>query len=64
MRELNESFADLLVSGEIVKSEALRQEVDEPELMSKPRITLRNNKQKPERFNQMILAINEMGRAV
>lgn len=64
MRELNESFADLLVSGEIVKSEALRQQVDEPELMSKPRITLRNNKQKPGRFNQMILAINEMGRAV
>jgi uncharacterized protein (TIGR00730 family) len=59
--QLNESFGDLLASGEIVKSEALRQEADEPELMSKPRISFRNNKQSPGRFNQMILAINEMG---
>ena len=62
MRELNDSFADLLASGEIKKSAALRQEADEPELMSKPRIIFRNNKQSPGRFNQMILAINEMGR--
>jgi len=62
MRELNDSFADLIASGEIKKSAALRQEADEPELMSKPRIIFRNNKQSPGRFNQMILAINEMGR--
>ena len=60
--QLNDSFADLLASGEIKKSAALRQEADEPELMSKPRIIFRNNKQSPGRFNQMILAINEMGR--
>ncbi len=59
--QLNDSFADLLASGEIEKSVALRQEADEPELMSKPRIVFRNNKQSPGRFNQMILAINEMG---
>ena len=59
--QLNDSFGDLLASGEIEKSVALRQEADEPELMSKPRIVFRNNKQSPGRFNQMILAINEMG---
>ena len=62
--QLNESFADLLASGKIEKTEARRQEKDEPELLSKPRISFRNNKQSPGRLNEMILAINEMGRAV
>ena len=59
--QLNDSFGDLLASGEIGKSAALRQEADEPELMSKPRISFRNNKQSPGRLNEMILAINQMG---
>jgi len=61
--ELNESFADLLESGEIVKSGSLRQENDEPELLSKRRISFRNNKQSAGRLNEMILAINRMGNA-
>ena len=36
--QLNESFADLIESGKIEKAEARRQE-DEPELLSKPRIS-------------------------
>ena len=61
--ELNESFADLLESGEIVKSGPLRQENDEPELLSKRRISFRNNKRSAGRLNEMILAINRMGNA-
>ena len=41
--ELDESFADLLESGEIEKSGPLRQENDDPELLSKRRISFRNN---------------------
>lgn len=61
--QLNESFADLLESGEIKKTAALPQERYEPGLSSKPRISFRNNKQSPGRLNQMILAINDMGSA-
>ena len=61
MGQLNHSFADLVKTGEIVKSTPLRQEEDEPELLSKPRISFRNNKQSPGRLNEMILAINRMG---
>ena len=60
--QLNESFADIVASGKIEKSEARRQEKDEPDLMSKPRLSFRNNKQSPARLNEMILAINEVGR--
>ena len=59
--QLNDSFADLLESGEIVKAAALRQEEDQPELLSKPRISFRNNKRSSGRLNEMILAINQMG---
>ena len=41
--ELDESFADLLESGEIEKSGPLRQENYDPELLSKRRISFRNN---------------------
>ena len=59
--QLNDSFADLLEFGEITKTEALHQEQDEPELLSKPRISFRNNKQSPGRLNELILEINRMG---
>jgi uncharacterized protein (TIGR00730 family) len=58
---LNESFPDIIESGKIEKTDARSQEEDEPELMSKPRISFRNNKQSPGRLNQMILAINDLG---
>jgi hypothetical protein len=62
--QLNRSFADLVVAWEIVKAEPLPQEEDEPNLLSKPRISFRNNKQSAGRLNEMILAINEMGSGV
>jgi len=62
--QLNDSFADLVASGDIGKTEALRQEQDEPEMLSKSRISFRNNKQSPGRLNEMILAINRMGTEV
>ena len=59
--ELNHSFADLVKSGEIVKAAPLPQERDEPKVLSKPRISFRNNRQSAGRLNEIILAINQMG---
>ena len=59
--ELNHSFADLLAAGVIAKTAPLTQENDEPDLLAKPRIAFRNNKQSAGRLNEMILAINRMG---
>lgn len=58
---LNQSFADIVAAGDIVKAAPLPQEQDEPNLLSKPRISFRNNKQSAGRLNEMILAINDMG---
>jgi hypothetical protein len=62
LKELNESFSDLVKAGTIVKTGALPQEQDEPELVSKPRISFQNTNQSAGRLNEMILAINNMGR--
>ena len=64
LKGLNESFSDLVKTGEIVKTTPLPQEKDEPEILSKPRISFRNNQQSAGRLNEMILAINEMGAEV
>ena len=64
IEQLNHSFADLVAGGEIVTTAPLTQENDEPEILSKPRISFRNNKQSAGRLNEMILAINEMGNGV
>jgi predicted Rossmann-fold nucleotide-binding protein len=61
LSQLNESFADLVATGQIAKTAPLRQEKDEPDLMSKPRISFRNNRRSAGRLNEMILAINRMG---
>ena len=61
---LNDSFADLVSTGKIAKAAPLSQEKDQPEFLSKPRISFRNNKQSAGRLNEMILAINEMGAEV
>ncbi len=58
---LNHSFADLVKTGEIVKTPPLPQEEDDPDLLSKPRISFRNSRQSAGRLNEMILAINQMG---
>ena len=62
--QLNYLFADLVEAGDIVKAAPLPQEKDEPKILSKPRISFRNNKQSAGRLNEMILAINEMGSGV
>jgi len=64
IEQLNHSFADLVVAGDIVKTAPLNQENDEPEIISKPRISFRNNKQSAGRLNEMILAINRMGNGI
>ena len=62
--QLNESFPDLVERGRIMKTEPLRREEDQPDLLSKPRISFRYNKKSAGRLNEMILAINEMGRGL
>ena len=62
--QLNGSFADLVERGMIVKTAPLRREEDQPDLWSKPRISFRYNNKSPGRLNEMILAINQMGRGV
>ncbi len=62
--QLNESFRDLIASGDIVKTDALPQEEDEPGLMSKPRIAFSYNKKSAGRLNEMILAINRFGKSI
>jgi len=46
----------------IVKTAPLPQEKDEPKLLSKSRISFRNNQQSAGRLHEMILAINGMRR--
>jgi hypothetical protein len=62
--QLNESFRDLIKSGEIAKTAALPEEEDEPDLNTKPRIAFSYNKQSAGRLNEMILAINRFGSLV
>jgi uncharacterized protein (TIGR00730 family) len=64
IRKLNESFPDLVESGEIVRTPALKEEEDEPELLSKPRIAFAYNKKSAGRLNQMILMVNRLGRTI
>ena len=61
VKGLNESFSDLVRTGEIVKTTPLPQEKDESEILSKPRISFRSNNQSAGRLHEMILAINDMG---
>jgi len=58
---LNLQFRDLVASGKISKTTALREEADEPELRSKPRIMFAYDRGRAGRLNQLILAINRMG---
>ena len=58
---LNEKFHDLAVSGKISKTSALREEADEPELRSKPRIVFAYDRGRAGRLNELILEINRLG---
>ena len=61
--ELNARIKDRVASGRISKTSALREEADEPELSSKPRLVLAYDRGSAGRLNQMILSINELGSA-
>lgn len=60
---LNEAFRDIVASGKITKTPALREEDDEPNLRSKPRITFTYARGRAGRLNEMVLAINRLGGA-
>lgn len=53
-----------VASGKISKTPALREEADEPDLLSKPRIVFAYDRGRAGRLNEMILAINRLGRTV
>jgi len=61
VRRLNEMFPDLIESGKIIKTRALPEEKDEPNLKSKPRIAFAYNRKSAGRLNEMILTINRLG---
>jgi len=56
--DLNDKFADLVRSGEIVQSSALRQEKNEPDIWHLPRLILTPYRHSFGRFRQLIDAIN------
>jgi hypothetical protein len=56
--DLNEKFADIVRSGEIVQGPALRQEKNEPEILNLPRLILTPYRRSFGRLRQLIDAIN------
>lgn len=56
--ELNQKFADLVRTGEIVQGVALRPEKNEPEIWELPRLLLTPHRRSFGRFRQLIDAIN------
>src|SRR5213083_3533545 len=56
--DLNDKFADIVRSGEIVQGTALRQEKNEPEIWNLPRLILTPYRRTFGRFRQLINAIN------
>ncbi len=61
---LGDTFGDLIKSGKMYKTNALPDEKDEPQLGLKPRIAFSYNRRSAGRLNEMILAINDMGKTV
>jgi uncharacterized protein (TIGR00730 family) len=62
LQVLNDRFRKLVRSGKIYKTGPLPEEADEPDLSSKPRIAFAYNQKSAGGLNQMIIAINELGR--
>jgi len=60
VRELNESFGDIVSKGKIEKAAAFPDESNEPHLQDKSRLAL-SYKPSPSRLHEMILAINRLG---
>ncbi len=61
--ELNATFKDVVALGKISESAALPDEEDEPDLASKPRLVFSYDRGRAGRLNELILAINRLGRA-
>ncbi len=61
--DLNEKFADMVRSREIIQGPALRQEKNEPEIWDLPRLLLTPYRDRFGRFRQLIDAINSSSRA-
>ena len=57
---LNKRSRDLVASGRISKTSALREEADEPGLRSKPRIVFSYDRGRAGRLNELILEINRL----
>jgi uncharacterized protein (TIGR00730 family) len=55
---LNDQFADIVRSGQIVQTTALRQEKNEPEIWELPRLVLTPHRRSFGRFRELIDAIN------
>jgi uncharacterized protein (TIGR00730 family) len=60
IQQLNDQFQDLLKRGKITRTTALPEESDEPDLLSKPRLTFSYNRKSAGRLNQMIWEINKL----
>ena len=58
LMELNQEFADIVRTGEIVQGSAFRQEKNEPEIWDLPRLALTPHRRSFGRFRQLIDAIN------
>lgn len=58
---LNESFSDIVVSGKIAETEALSDEMNEPKLLTLPRIVFNFNRKSFGRLRRMIDEINRYG---
>ena len=59
--ELNQSFADIVRTGEIVQGSALPQEKNEADIWKLPRLILTPHRRSFARFRQLIDAINLAG---
>ena len=59
--QLNRDFPDLVRTGAIVQTSALRQEKNEPEIWALPRLVMTPYRRSFGRFRQLIDAINEVG---
>jgi hypothetical protein len=60
IEHLNNSFADLVRTGQIERVAPFLAESDEPDLLNKPRIAFSYNGKSAGRLNQMLLAINKL----
>jgi uncharacterized protein (TIGR00730 family) len=59
--QLNHDFSDVVRTGEMLQTTALRQEKNEPDIWDLPRLVLTPHRRSFGRFRQLIDAINQLG---